>query len=182
MGTLRSADVVCPVVEAGDDALDQVQTVLDVLAERRLRLVSRPRNQLDAADPTVRSGLVIVNKCELAPPETLTALEELLAGRLEVCAVSAATGQGLGRLFERLWHLLAVIRVYSKHPGQPPDLDKPFTLPIGATVEELARQIHRDLPERMRHARIWGEGRHPGQQVHRHEVLRERDIVEIHEK
>jgi ribosome-interacting GTPase 1 len=58
---------------------------------------------------------------------------------------------------------------------------RPFTLPAGATVADLALQIHRDLPERMKFARLWGHSRFPGQQVHRTEVLRDRDIVEIHE-
>jgi ribosome-interacting GTPase 1 len=36
------------------------------------------------------------------------------------------------------------------------------------------------LPEKMRHARIWGPGRHDGQHVHRTETLRDREVVEIH--
>lgn len=182
MGTLRGGDLVCPVVEAGDESLDQVQLVLDVLKARRLSLVNRPRNELDRADPSVRAGLVIANKCELAAPSALEALSELCRGRLEVVPVSAATGEGLDRLFQELWRLLAVIRVFSKEPGQPPDLEKPFALDRGSTVEDLARLIHRELPERMRFARIWGEGRHPGQPVQRGEPLRDGDVVEIHER
>ena len=57
----------------------------------------------------------------------------------------------------------------------------PFTLPTGATIADLARLIHRDLPETMKFARLWGHGRFEGQQVHRTEVLCDRDVVEIHE-
>lgn len=46
---------------------------------------------------------------------------------------------------------------------------------------ELARQIHRDLPERMKFARLWGHRRFEGQQVHKTEPLRDKDVVEIHE-
>ena len=74
-----------------------------------------------------------------------------------------------------------MVRVYAKQPGKPPDLGKPFTVPVGATVADLARQIHRDLPETMRFARLWGHGRFDGQQVHKSEVLQDRDVVEIHE-
>jgi len=105
----------------------------------------------------------------------------LYSGNLETIAVSARTGSGLEELFRRLWELLAMIRVYAKEPGQPPDRQKPFTLPAGATVADLARQIHRDLPETMKYARLWGHGRFEGQQVHRTEVLRDLDVVEIHE-
>jgi uncharacterized protein len=41
--------------------------------------------------------------------------------------------------------------------------------------------IHRDLPETIKYARLWGHGRFEGQQVHWTEVLRDRDAVGIHE-
>ena len=108
-------------------------------------------------------------------------LRELYADRLATVSVSARTRQGLHDWFQRLWALLAMIRVYSKEPGRPPDLHKPFIVPLGATVAELARQIHRDLPERMKFARLWGHSRFEGQQVHKTEPLRDKDVVEIHE-
>ena len=202
MGTIRNADVVCVVVEAGEAALDQVEMVLGVLSARGLALRSVARNELPAADASQRTGLIVATKAELAPPGMLEALRELYEGggaqapnypspqqsnaprpvdRLEVMAVSARTRQGLDDWFRRLWELLAMIRVYSKEPGRPPDLHKPFIVPAGATVAELARQIHRDLPERMKFARLWGHSRFEGQQVHKTEPLRDKDVVEIHE-
>ena len=80
-----------------------------------------------------------------------------------------------------LWRLLAVVRVYTKQPGKPADRDRPFALLVGATVEDLAREIHRDLPEIMKFVRVWGEGRFAGQQVPRDEPLRDGDVVEIHQ-
>lgn len=144
----------------------------------------------------------MATKANLAPPGTIDALRDLYAGGeaqgpnsvggehreaprsrkgLEVVAVSARTRLGLNDWFGRLWELLAVIRVYSKEPGRPPDSHKPFVVHAGATVADLARQIHRDLPERMKFARLWGHSRFEGQQVHKTELLRDRDVVEIHE-
>ena len=77
--------------------------------------------------------------------------------------------------------LLALVRVYTKQPGHTADKGKPFTLPLGSTIDDLAREIHRELPEKMKFARIWGNGRFAGQQVHRTEVLHDGDQVEIHE-
>ena len=77
--------------------------------------------------------------------------------------------------------MLALIRVYTKQPHKPPDNAKPFTLERGSTVEDLARLIHQKLPAKMKFARIWGDGRFAGQQVHRTEVLHDKDVVEIHE-
>jgi hypothetical protein len=181
MGTIRNAALVCVVTEAGEGALEQVETVLAVLRARALELRTVRRNELNAADAARRRGLIVVNKSDLREPGTVETLEALYAGTLEVAAVSAKTGEGLDDWFRRLWKLLAMIRVYAKQPGRPPDLQKPFTLPLGATVVDLARHIHRDLPETMRFARLWGHGRFEGQSVHKTEPLQDRDIVEIHE-
>ncbi len=202
MGTIRNADVVGVVVEAGEDALDQVEMVLGLLSARGLALRTARRSELAAGDPSWRPGLIVATKAELASPDAVEALGELYAGNaeqpangaeagqsnalrsdksLEVVAVSAHTRQGLDNLFRRLWELLAVIRVYSKEPGRPPDMHKPFVVRQGATVADLARQIHRDLPERMKFARLWGHSRFEGQQVHKTEPLRDKDVVEIHE-
>jgi len=56
----------------------------------------------------------------------------------------------------------------------------PFVLPEGATVNDLALLVHKDVAERLRFARIWGKARFDGQQVDRHHVLSDRDVVELH--
>jgi hypothetical protein len=139
-----------------------------------------PRDQLDPDNRHARSAIIAANKVDIAPPENITTLRELYADGPEILAISAATGEGLDELRRRLWELLAVVRVYTKLPGKPPDHEKPFTLKVGSTVEDLARAVHRELPEKMKFARIWGGDRFAGQQVHRTEVLCDRDIVEIH--
>ncbi len=59
MGTIRNADVVCVVVEAGDAALDQVEMVLGTLRARGLELRSVARNELPVGDPSQRPGLIV---------------------------------------------------------------------------------------------------------------------------
>ena len=194
MGTIRNADVVCVVVEAGEGALEQAELALGVLRARGLTVCSMPRNKLPHGDTSRHAGLVVANKADVASPGALAALQEIYSGTrapqsdaqnsgdgLEVIGVSARTGQGLEDWFKRLWDFLAMIRVYSKEPGLPPEMHRPFVLPAEATVADLARQIHRDLPERMKFARLWGHSRFAGQQVHKTEVLRDKDVVEIHE-
>ncbi len=186
-GTIRNADVVGLVVEAGESTLEAIDQVIELLRARGLRLMSRPRNSLPPYDSGVRPGIVIINKADLAAAEAMSALRDLFSGlpkdgtALDVVFVSARTGEGLDLLFNTLWQLLAMIRVYSKEPGRPPDLHKPFVVSLGATVADLARQIHRDLPETMKFARLWGHTRFDGQQVHKTEILQDRDVVEIHE-
>ncbi|KKL65002.1 hypothetical protein LCGC14_2159350, partial [marine sediment metagenome] len=181
MGTIRCGDVILIVVDAAVDPLGQAEGILDVFASREMELHSTPRSQWTDVGPASYMALIAATKTDLADPETVEVLRELYAGKLEVLPISPATGEGLAELQQRLWELLEVIRIYTKQPGRPPDMEKPYTLSVGSTLEGLAREIHREVPEKMRYARIWGEGRHDGQRANRGEVLRDKDIVEIHQ-
>jgi len=181
VGAVRLADIVCIVVDAAAAPLEGAETVLDLLSERGYVLETCSCLDRATADRRRRSGLIAAAKADLADPENIATLRELYDGRLEVLAVSAATGEGLDALRNRLWALLGMMRIYTKQPGEPPDMAQPFTLPVGSTVERLAREIHRELPETMKFARIWGHGRFDGQHVHRTEELRDGDVIEIHE-
>ena len=131
--------------------------------------------------PQGKPGLLVATHADSAGPGDLATLAELYAGRLTVCPVACTTRDGFDALGGHIWRLLNVIRVYTKRPGEKADMASPYTLPRGAAVEDLALAIHRDLPEKLKFARIWGGSHHDGQQVHRTEPLGDRDIVEIHE-
>lgn len=182
MGTVRAGDVALLVVDASGDCLEEAEMLLDVFTQRELKLLSVPRSQIDPADKAACCGLMVATKIDRpGGEEAVGTLAELLAGRIEVMGVSSATPRGLDELRDRVWQLLSVIRVFTKEPGKPVDKSKPFTLPVGSAVEELARQIHRDLPDKMTFARLWGEGRHDGMHVHKTALLQDKDIVEIHD-
>jgi len=76
--------------------------------------------------------------------------------------------------------MLRIIRIYAKMPGHKPDMQRPFTLPIGSTVGDLCRTVHKDFAEKLRFARLWRTGSHQGIQVHRDHSLVDRDVVELH--
>ena len=59
-------------------------------------------------------------------------------------------------------------------------MTEPFTLPVGSTVMDLARAIHRELAEKFRFARIWGTGVYDGQNCQRNHVLCDKDVIELH--
>ncbi len=186
MGTIRGADVLAVMIEAGEAALEQVEGVLSILNAKGLALRSISQHLLPPGESAHRPGLIVANKSDTALPQTIDTLRSLYSTppggpSLDVLAISTRLRQGLDELFTRLWELLGRIRVYAKEPGRPPDLHKPFVIPLGATVADLALQIHRGLPERMKFARLWGHSRFAGQHVHKTEILRDRDVVEIHE-
>ena len=184
MGTINLADIIAIVVDASEDSLEEVETVMGLLESRGLILKSLPHNELDPSTGNEHTALIVANKIDLAAKDNVDTLRELYHERLEVCPISAETGEGVPQLLHRFWELLACIRVYTREPGQHHDTGKPFVLELGATVEDLATHIHQDLPSRMKFARIWREGagaHFQGQPVHRTEVLLDKDIVEIHQ-
>ena len=143
------------------------------------------RDQTDTRLASVET-LVAANKADAAgAAERLLLLHEVLhqalgVGEEDVVAVSAQTGAGLETLRRALFASLRVIRVYTKMPGRKPEQERPFVLPRGATVIDLARVIHRDMAESLQFARLWGSSRFDGQTVQRDQELQDGDVVELH--
>ena len=100
--------------------------------------------------------------------------------RFEFLPVSAGTGEGLDALKERIYNGLSIIRVFSKIPGKKPDMEKPFTVPLGSTVLVFAERVHKEISEGLKFARIWGSGKFDGQKIPRDYILHDGDVVELH--
>lgn len=111
--------------------------------------------------------------------DDLALAAELIGDAWPCVGVSTVSGEGLGLLGDRTFDALDVIRVYTKEPGHDPDMDRPFTLPRGATVGALARTIHGEIAEQLKHARVWGASVFDGQRVRADHVLDDGDIVEL---
>jgi ribosome-interacting GTPase 1 len=180
---VRLADL-CWIVVDGRWPIEGLDEMLAILADRHIGL--RPAgDDLSVRDleRVVRPALLVVtgfDRTEVG--ESLDTLDELLGHRWPICAVSTVTGAGLDALPRRTFDALRIIRVYTKQPGKPIDPNgTPFALPLGATVEDLAVRIHKDLLANMTFARAWGANVFDGQTVHRDHVLSDGDIVEIHE-
>ncbi len=95
-------------------------------------------------------------------------------------ATSATAGVGLDELRSVAYDLLGVIRIYTKSPGKPVDRSNPYTVPIGSTVLDLAREVHRDFEQTLKFAKVWGTGVFEGQTVKRDHELHDADVVELH--
>jgi hypothetical protein len=114
------------------------------------------------------------------PGGELAALDEMIEPRYPAIAVSTVTGAGLEQLGPWLFRELGIVRVYTKIPGKPADLRRPFTLRRGQTVADVARMVHRDLEHTLKFARVWDASGHGGQHVGRDHVVADRDVVELH--
>jgi ribosome-interacting GTPase 1 len=124
--------------------------------------------------------LVVVNKNDDArSDEDFAILQELLEEEWPLLPVSVTTGRNLERLKQVIFERLDLIRVYSKPPGKEPDLETPFVLRKGGTVEEFAGKIHQDFLQKLKSARVWGAAVYDGQMVGRDHILHDGDVVEL---
>jgi ribosome-interacting GTPase 1 len=179
---VRTADAALLFVDlSDDDAPFAAEAALERLAQHKTLLVG----QLPAIveDPTVQHirTLLVANKSDLpGATDRLEIVRELFGPRFPIHVISAEHGAGLEDLRTAIYQFLNVIRVYTKHPGKPPDLTSPFTCPVGSTLVEMAALVHRDFAEGLKSARIWGTGVFDGQTIKRDHVLHDKDIVELH--
>ena len=180
---VRGGDGVLVVVEVeADEPEANWAAIADLLERARIWPRGRPRPPDLSPLAVDRPVLALANKCDLDPDGTFAVLaREVIWPELPFLPVSATRGDGLDALRPRLFHELGRIRISTKEPGHPPDAGRPFVLPAGATVEDLARLVHGELAAKLHFARIWGaHARFEGQQVDRHHVLEDRDVVELH--
>lgn len=181
-GIVRSANAALLVADlADDDGAEAIQAVLDRLSQVHVDLVGElPFDCEDEATQHIKT-LVVANKFDDDDAEgRLELLREWIGPRFPVLAVSTANFAGLDELRRNAYDLLGVMRVYTKVPGKPVDRAHPFTVPIGASVMDLAREVHRDFERTLKHARVWGSGVFDAQAVGRDHELRDGDIVELH--
>lgn len=131
-----------------------------------------------------RPAIIVANKLDVAgAKEKLEALERFVNRKIKIFPVSCKTGFGLEKLGAEIFDALEIIRVYTKGPSDKAPSPKPFILKRGATVSDLAKQIHSDFLNRFSHAKVWAERlSFSPQKVGLSFVLEDGDIVELHAK
>jgi ribosome-interacting GTPase 1 len=183
--------------------VENVAATLEKLDEKRVTLTPQWPGRLDAAllaavppPPTANAAngdelddvfrvrlptLLVSNKSDLSnDPDEIDVLDELVGVRFPAIFASAETGEGIDRIGPLVFQGLEIVRVYTKIPGRPPDMDRPYTVFRGDTVLDVAAMVHRDIAGSLKFARIWGSGRFDGQQVGKDHVLADGDVVELH--
>ena len=187
MNALQPADACLLVVDLGDpDCVAAVRSVHEILSARRVELTGSWDGEGDDDDveafTVVLPALLVASKADLLPAldDELRVFEELSGIDYPSLGLSAETGDGLAELGRWLFGGLGIVRVYTKVPGQPPDMSRPYTVRRGQTVHDVAEQVHRDIAGTLRFARLWGEGSFDGQQVGAEHVVVDGDVVELH--
>ncbi len=175
---IRRADLMVLVVDLQADPFQQLNDSLELLKLHRIFTKSDVETIAAGEKYLIRPMIVLANKCD-DDDDLCELFCELIDHRYQVIPVSAETGRGLSLFRQRIYAALGVIRVYARPPGKEPDLERPFVLKHGETVEDLARKIHKDFYENLKSARVWGSSAFDGQMVTREFVLQDGDIIEL---
>jgi len=129
-----------------------------------------------------KPAVIVANKLDLKGAQAnLRALKQHVNGKLPVIPMSCERKVGLHELGKALFESLGIIRIYTKEPGMRTHSDQPFPLRKGDTVNELAKNIHKELLSNFMFAMVWAK-RLPfsPKKVGINFVLDDGDIIEIH--
>jgi small GTP-binding protein len=160
LGVLRGADgiVYC------QDAAAPVEPILHVLAEVAEAGIHLP-------------SVLAATKADEADGGAIDRLRAAVPG-VDVLLVSVLDDDSLDAFRDTVWRLTGLVRIFTRKPGSA-ERD-PMALQPGATVADVAAQLHNDLGAECRGARIWGpSARFDAQLVGRDHVVEEDDVVEV---
>ena len=177
---LRRSDMILVLVDLQATPFDQLESTITTLEESGIIAEDRVSYYPDDRRWYTKPILVVVNKCD--GEDTLDDFQvfcELLEGDWSCLPLSATTGFGLEKLQQEIFDRLNIMRVYSKAPGKEADLNAPFVLEIGTTVEEFAGKVHQDFVANLKSAKVWGSSDFDGQMVSRDYQLKDGDVVEL---
>jgi ribosome-interacting GTPase 1 len=177
---LRNADALLLVVDLKEGPIFQMEVLLEVFKEMRIRVGRGAAPSLEIGWAYLKT-ILLGNKCDFKNAmETYAALEAQYKESFLILPISAKEGMNVEELKREVYQILGIIRVYTKAPGGDPDLSEPVVLKRGSTVEDVALSIHKDFLKKLRYARIWGSGKFDGQMVKRDYPLSEGDVIELH--
>ncbi len=130
-------------------------------------------------------ALLFVNKIDMVCKEELEKinrwLEENLPVKMDVVFISVEKGTGLETLVSKIFEVCEFMRIYTKKPGKPANLEEPMILKKGSTVKDVCERIRSDFVSRFKFAKVYGTSvKFDGQKVGLDHVLNDGDIVEVH--
>lgn len=178
---IRSADLILLIVDLQASPIQQLEESLTILKGHKIAPKNLQEQYSEQKGLTFLPLLIVVNKSdEEKLDEDFEIFCELLEGEWPLVSVSATVGRNLEQLSKAIFEELGIIRIYSKPPGKEADLNQPFVLKKGSTVQEFAGKVHQDFYKKLKSARIWGSHVYDGQMVGKDHVLQDKDIVELH--
>ncbi len=177
---IRRADLALLAIDIQAAPFDQLEETVAFLESHRIIPLHRKDDFPQDRRHTFFPFLVVVNKVDDENLEDdYKVFKELLDDVWHTVPISAATGHNVEQFKWTVFDLLEITRIYSQAPGKEPDLNSPFVMPRGSTIEEFAAQVHQEIASDLKTARVWGSADFDGQMVGRDFVLQDGDVVEL---
>ena len=177
---LRRADALLLMVDLRNDTLAQMESLIEQLEKMRIS-IGIGNGEEEEEIVSRKKALIAGNKIDLpGARENHTALQNKYGNQLPILAISARERIGLEELKLKIFQVLDIIRVYTKIPGQKPDLNDPIILERGSMLADAAEAVHKDFLAKLKYARLWGSGKHDGIMVKRDHIMQDGDIIELH--
>lgn len=175
----RSDGVIIVVDLSSDDLLEQTDMIIRKMEERKTLLLWKNPGELETGWTWLRSFFVANKNDVPGANERLEIFKEFYAAKSPIVPVSTLKNLGFEDLKRKIFEMLDIVRVYSKPPGKPPDLKKPFVLKKGSTVEDLAKEIHKDIAEKLKGAKLWNIEKKTFIMVDKEYKLNDKDVIEL---
>jgi small GTP-binding protein len=131
---------------------------------------------------TYLPAFIIANKMDIPGAEETFALLRKNYPQFTIIPLSAVNETDLGEMKREIYHILDIIRIFTKTPGEEPAYP-PIAIARGSSVIKVAEKVHKQFARDFKYARVWGKSvKYKGQRVGGNHVLEDGDIVEIHIK
>ena len=181
---IRTADLVLFLMDLGsDDGGEECRNAFNAIQSTKTRLGESTGPSDDEIGVSTTRTFFVINKIDLLESNDRIAFfrEYIdLEKSFPTFRISAKTGEGVEPLRKAIYQTMDVVRIYTKQPHQKEvDFEKPFTLPTGSTLKEVAELIHQDLAKNLKGGRVWGSQVHDATPVKVDYVLADKDIVEL---
>jgi hypothetical protein len=179
---IKSADAVLLLMDLGSqDPVTDLNEITEKLKEKNIELVPEDQDISPEKQFFLKRTLVIANKTDLPGSEvSLSVLRSTIDPVYNLITISALEETELKELKKRIFAILKVVRVYSKMPGKKVEKRDPYVFRVGDTLMDMAKTVHKDFSQKLKFARIWGQGKYQGQKVNQEYVLQDEDIIELH--
>jgi ribosome-interacting GTPase 1 len=175
---IRNADLIAAILDmAADGVAGQLELVWAALEHSKVTSSLAPEEE----GYLHKRLLIVGSKKDLATSDSeFDSLKAGCSGDCLFCTVSSGNSDELEQLKRIIFSALDLVRIYTKTPGKPPDMDDPLILQKGSTVMQAARSLHKDFARELKFARCWGGDHFKGQRVERSYSLQDKDVIEFH--
>ncbi len=178
---IRQADLIVVVADVSTTGVEnRLKALFNRLEEKRIILTSMIPEKID--DPRFAHKKAIIAAHKFLDENSESGLDKIRKRYSEftIIPTSILDEGSLDNFRTAIFDSLGIMRVYTKRTGHEVDYTDPIVLPIGGTVEDAARAIHKDFAHKLKFAKIWGEGKFEGQRVKNSFILSDKDVIEFH--